>query len=100
MIILHITDQITWKAALETGEYSGDSLKTDGFIHCCLSDQTEQVLRNWFSEAADLLLIEIDADRLVSKLVFENLKAGEEQFPHIYGPINLDAVVRVRAVSQ
>lgn len=99
MIILHITDQTTWKTALENGEFIGDSLKTDGFIHCCLPEQTEQVLINWFSDAADLLLVVIDTDRLGSKLVFENLESGEEQFPHIYGPINLDAVVGVRAVN-
>jgi uncharacterized protein (DUF952 family) len=95
MIILHITDPKTWRSALEAGEYTGDSLKKEGFIHCCMPEQKDQVLKNWFAGVANLLLVEIDTDRLSSKLVFENLEAGDEKFPHIYGPINLDAVINV-----
>ena len=96
MIILHITDPRTWKTALEVGEYAGDTLKSDGFIHCCLPEQTEQVLKDWFSGVTNLLVVEIDTDRLISKLVLENLEGQDEKFPHIYGPINLDAVINVR----
>ncbi len=40
--------------------------------------------------------MEIDAEVLHSKLVYENLEAGKELFPHIYGPINLEAIIQVK----
>ena len=98
MIILHITDQRAWQNALEAGEYLGDSLDHDGFIHCCLAAQTEQVLEQWFSGRSNLLVLEIDSNRLAPEVIFENLESGDEKFPHIYGPINLDAVIHVQEI--
>jgi uncharacterized protein (DUF952 family) len=99
MKILHITENAAWKEAQSTGIYSADSLAEQGFIHCCLDNQLDQVLKKWYPQAHGLLLLEIDPERLDAKLVYENLEGGEELFPHIYGPLNLDAVVGTRAVA-
>jgi len=97
--ILHITGQKDWQKALEEGAYLADTLADQGYIHCCLNSQLDGVLREWFASAADLVLLEIDSDRLASPLKFESAPGGQEKFPHVYGPINLEAVVKVEPIQ-
>ncbi len=100
MRIQHVTDREAWAAALEKDAYCGDTLDTQGFIHCCLPDQLQDVLREWFPDRTDLVVLEIDSQLLKSTLKFELPPGGQEKFPHIYGPINLDAVVSMCAVEE
>jgi uncharacterized protein (DUF952 family) len=93
MHIFHITDKKTWKAAKNSPEYLGDTLTTDGFIHCCTSEKIEEVLIKWFKGKENLVLLELDTDVLLAPLKYENLEGGDELFPHIYGPINTNAVI-------
>lgn len=96
---MHITGQKEWQRALENGAYQADTLAEQGFIHCCLDSQVEGVLKEWFAGAANLVVLEIDSDRLASPLKFENIAEGQEEFPHVYGPINLDAVVKANLIG-
>ena len=98
MHIFHITDQSTWQDAKHGSFYQGDTLSIDGFIHCCLFEQIEGVLINWFKGKRDLVILEIDPEILLSPIRYENFEGGLEAFPHVYGPINLDAVVNKRHV--
>ena len=98
MHIFHITDQSTWQEAKLGTLYEGDTLSIDGFIHCCLFEQIEGVLINWFKGKRDLVILEIDPEILLSPIRYENLEGDLEAFPHVYGPINLDAVVNKRQV--
>ena len=93
MKIIHIIDEKTWQMVKNQTQYSGDSLQDQGFIHCCLPEQVDFVLNEWFSGRRDMILLELDSEKLDARLVFENLEGGEEKFPHIYGPLNLDAVI-------
>jgi len=93
MIIIHIIDSDTWIKNKDNSLYFGDTLKTQGFIHCCLPEQVDDVLENWFSERDDLIFLEIDSDKLAARLELENSDGGEEKFPHIYGPIEHDAII-------
>lgn len=96
MTILHITDKNKWAQARQAGIYQGNTLAQDGFIHCCMESQLAVVLERWFPGGHDLVILEIDPECLDARLVYENLEGGSEQFPHIYGPLNLDAVVGTR----
>jgi len=93
MIIIHIVDTLTWEKNKNNPQYYGDTLLSQGFIHCCLPEQMDEVLKNWFPEREDLIFLEIDTDKLSPPLVFENLEGGEEKFPHIYGSINHEAII-------
>ena len=93
MKLIHIIEEKTWQTIKSHQQYYSDSLKEQGFIHCCLPDQVDFVLNNWFSGRRDMILLEIDSERLNAHLVFENLEGGEDMFPHIYGPLNMDAVI-------
>ena len=93
MKIIHIIEENIWKKVNKQPLYFADSLKEQGFIHCCLPEQVDFVVKNWFPEKKNLLLLEIDTEKLDSNLVFENHNNGSEAFPHVYGPINSSAII-------
>ena len=97
MNIFHITEQSTWQEAKHNTFYEGDTLSVDGFIHCCLFEQIVDVLLNWFKWKHDVVILEIDPGILLSPVKYENLEGGLEMFPHVYGPINLDAVINEKS---
>jgi uncharacterized protein (DUF952 family)/flavin reductase (DIM6/NTAB) family NADH-FMN oxidoreductase RutF len=98
MNIFHIVKNEDW-AKRVNGVFQGESLKSQGFIHCCTKDQIDAVLNQWFSGHTDLVLVEIDPDLLLADVKFENLEGGQELFPHVYGSINLDAVINEKPIS-
>jgi uncharacterized protein (DUF952 family) len=53
------------------------------------------VLERYYAGKTGLVKLVIDPDRLTSKLVYEWSPSVQDTFPHIYGSINLDAVVEV-----
>jgi uncharacterized protein (DUF952 family) len=93
-LILHITTAPEWDAARAAGEYRAPSLEAEGFIHCSLPTQVTHVADWFYRDVAELVLLAIDPNRLTSPLQWEPSAdefAGD--FPHVYGPIAVDAVV-------
>jgi uncharacterized protein (DUF952 family) len=96
--IIHVTSQAAWSEAKKSGAYTADSLAGQGFIHCSKPGQVLRVANFIFAGQHGLVLLVIDPDRLVSELRWEpGVDVTIELFPHIYGPINLEAVVDVLA---
>ena len=93
--ILHITPRSTWEAAQTTGLYRGDTLDTDGFIHCSTIDQILGPANLRFHGQHDLLLLRIDPNKVQSNIIYEDCYESGDDFPHIYGPLNVDAVIEV-----
>ena len=92
MFIYHIVLPKTWEAVKHNSTYSAESLETEGFIHCSYDHQLDGVIERYYSDAPGLIVLKLDIGKLTSKLVSEP-STGGEVYPHIYGPINLDAVV-------
>ncbi len=92
--ILHITQRQLWQQATLAGLYRADSLDSEGFIHCSTPQQIVGVANAFFQAQTDLVLLCIDSERVQAPIHFEAVMGGE-QFPHIYGPLNLDAVMEV-----
>lgn len=92
-MIYHITTQPIWEQAQKNGVYIPVAYPTDGFIHCSDHYQVEDTANRFYASTPDLVVLEIDPDKLVASLVYENLEGGEMTFPHLYGHLNLDAVV-------
>ncbi len=102
-MIYHITSLAAWNQARQRGDYRADSLETEGFIHCSTDEQVIPVTEKYYSGQAGLILLVIEPKRLTSDLKWEPPAEGAPPpgvpegslFPHVYGPINLEAVVRV-----
>lgn len=95
MIIYHITTGKEWDEANIKGYYEAASLSAEGFIHCSTETQVKGVLERYFSGRSQLLKLVIDTDKLAAPLKFELAPSVNEMFPHIYGTLNLDAVIGV-----
>lgn len=97
-IIYHVTTAKEWNAAKEKGFYEHPSLKDEGFIHCSQDYQVPGVLKRYFAGKTDLVKLVIDTDKLTSKFVFDWSPSLADTFPHVYGPVNSDAVIDVIAL--
>ena len=92
--LFHIVPAREWEHAAEP--FAPASLQTEGFIHCSVREQVPLVAAALFAGRADLLLVRIDPDRLAAAVRWEDCYETGEEFPHIYGPLPLDAVTDVR----
>ena len=94
-MIYHLVPVSDWEAARDLEDYAAESLEAEGFIHCSKDhSQAVEVANRLFSGREDLLVLELDTERLVSPIKHEAARSGTV-YPHIYGPINTAAVVGV-----
>ena len=98
MFIYHVTTKQEWDEAKQKGFYAAPSLETEGFIHCSEAQQVDGVLKRYYQGKDALLKLVIDPQKLNPELKYELAPSVNENFPHVYGPINLDAVVSVQEV--
>jgi uncharacterized protein (DUF952 family) len=91
----HIVAKSKWQQALNDGSYAASSIAKEGFIHCSLARQVVGVANGKYAGQKDLVLLEIDESKVNPKVIHEDLYNLNDLYPHIYGPLNLDAVVRV-----
>jgi len=94
-LILHITTRREWETAVSPAAYSPPSLASEGFIHCSTPEQVVYAANEHFSGQSGLLLLCLDEDRLDARVVYEDCYETGTQFPHIYGPINPEALLGV-----
>jgi uncharacterized protein (DUF952 family) len=95
-LIYHITLWASWSAAQKSGSYSADSLKSEGFIHCSKMDQILRVADRYYADHHRLAILVVDPSLLKPELRWEaGTDKADELFPHIYGPLNLEAIVSV-----
>ncbi|HHY89547.1 MAG TPA: DUF952 domain-containing protein [Chloroflexi bacterium] len=93
--IYHITAAVDWQRALELGAYTAPSLESEGFIHFSKRHQVLAVANSFYRGLPDMVLLEVDPAWLTSRLQYDPVPGAPEPFPHLYGPLNLEAVVRV-----
>jgi uncharacterized protein (DUF952 family) len=98
MQIQHIALADSWTTAQKSGTYTVSTLGRDladvGFIHCSRPEQLDDVFRHFYAGVTEpLLLLTVDTDLLTSPWQFDDVPGERLSFPHIYGPLNLDAVV-------
>jgi len=99
--IFHIAFAADWHAAQASGDYGistrGRTLDEVGFIHASYANQVSGVANAFYGGIKEqLVLLVIDRQRLRPTVRDEAPEGSSELFPHIYGPLNLDAVVEVQ----
>ena len=91
--VLHLCTAAEWAEAQRVGERRAPSLDTEGFVHCSLPRQIAKVAAERFAGRTDLVLLVVDPARLDVPMVFEDSYDLGDEFPHVYGPIPVAAVV-------
>ena len=101
--IFHVALEADWLAAQAAGDYRtstrGRTLEQEGFIHAGRREQVLPVLERFYDDAGPLLLLTVDPDRLSSPVRDDEVAPGEV-YPHVYGPIDLAAVVSADPVER
>lgn len=97
--VLHITSRARWEQAVPNGEYRSDDLAAEGFLHGLTLEQLGYVVGKFYQGRTDLVVLRIDPQRLNAPVKWENPHPTWKLFPHIYGPINIEAVVGVIALE-
>jgi len=93
--IFHITTATQWQAAKKAARYTHDSITKEGFIHCSYQHQVLSSLKKHFSAQKDLVGLCINTQALQAEVRLERGVDSAQDFPHIYGEINLDAVIQI-----
>jgi glutathione S-transferase len=102
--IYHLAESAHWADAVRAGRYAqstrGRTLAQEGFLHASTAQQWPQVRRRFYADlSTDLVLLTIDPARLGLPLRFEvGDPATGELFPHVYGALDVDAVVATRVL--
>jgi glutathione S-transferase len=118
-LIYHIATRADWERALSGGsggsgrpgrpdgsggEYAtstiGRTLAEEGFIHASSASQVTGVANRYYRHVqGDLLLLAIDPERVRAEVRWDEVPGSPLPFPHIYGPLNVDAVVSARPIA-
>jgi uncharacterized protein (DUF952 family) len=97
-VIYHIAEAADWARALADGQYTtstrGVTLAEQGFIHASTGRQVTGVANSFYRGVPGLLVLVINAELLTAPLRYDEVPGAAEPFPHIYGPLNPDAVIK------
>lgn len=98
-IVITTTNSL-WDTAREQGSYTWSTIDSRlddvGFIHATSPGQTIDMLNRHFTGRDDIILLLVNADLVEPEIQLEKALSGREgPFPHIYGPLNIDAVYEV-----
>lgn len=91
-LLFHVTTRDDWQEHKNSGNYEPESLDTQGFIHCSSGHQVEDTANKHFADKEQILLLVIDVAMVREQIKYEEDKNGEK-FPHIYGPLSINAVI-------
>lgn len=105
MLIFHIATEADWAAAHMTGSYEtstfGVRIQEVGFMHASRASQTAGVLARYYAGVDEpLTLLTIDTDRLTAPWQLDDVPGSAASFPHVYGPLNVSAVVDATALTR
>ena len=99
-VIYHIAAAADWERAVRDGQYTmstrGLTLAEQGFIHASTAEQVPLVANAFYRDVPDLLLLVIDTERVGPEIRYEPVPGQAAPYPHIYGPLNVTAVVEAR----
>jgi uncharacterized protein (DUF952 family) len=101
--IFHLTLPEHWEQAQRDGAITMSSrdvtLADEGFVHCSFGEQLAMTAARIFGDLDEIVVLRIDPDLLASPVVVEDLYGSGQEFPHVYGPIEVAAVVEARRTS-
>lgn len=93
--IYHLISDVDYKVRVINGSLYEPSLESEGFTHAATVTQVVPVANRHYKRFAKVLLLQIEEDLLTYPLKYEYVDRHNEYYPHIYGPINLSAVIKI-----
>ena len=90
--ILHLAADSDW-ADRSSSHYQPAAFEAEGFVHCCTPAQLPGVVSRYYEGRSDVVMLLLDESKLDAPLVWEDTSGSGDEFPHVYGPIALEAVL-------
>ena len=96
---LHLVPTESWNRQHSGPTYVPEAYENDGFIHLTIGEANLMEVANLFykQDARSYSVLELDKDRIAARVQFDD---DSGRYPHVYGPLNVDAVVSVRTVQR
>ena len=96
---LHLIPAEVWSCQEHGSLYFPDAYDQDGFIHLTIGSTNLMEVANLFyaQDDRDYLVLTLDKTKITSPVRFDD-ESG--RYPHIYGPLNVDAVIAVDPVRR
>ncbi|WP_420155431.1 DUF952 domain-containing protein [Siphonobacter sp.] len=98
-MLYHVVQPAYWSALEEATPYTPETFAEEGFIHLSTQEQVAGVLERYYAGVRPLLLLHLDETRFSAPLRYE-ASTGGELFPHLYGPLNRDAIVQIETLPE
>ncbi len=98
MTIYHAAVAADWTRRTDDA-YEPSGFASEGFIHCSTGDQLHEVLHRLYSGRRDLIVLTIDESAVSRPLVWEDLYDAGQEYPHVYGPLDLAAVINAKPLT-
>ncbi|OBH89648.1 DUF952 domain-containing protein [Mycobacterium sp. E2733] len=99
-LLVHLCGVDEWSRARACGEIRPDESGGGRFIHLSTPGQVHLPANRLYRGRDDVVLLHIDPARLDSEVRWEPGVATDPEsmlFPHLYGPLPTDAVIRITA---
>lgn len=87
-----------YASANRTGLWDPASRLAEGFIHASPADQVTRIANKYYRQFDEICIVVLRHERIRSEILWE--PATEGLYPHIYGPLNMDATDRVLSVGK
>lgn len=96
---LHLTPESVWLEQRLLNEYRPEGFDAEGFIHCTDGEALvlEVANRYYREDPRPFLLLEVDLKGVSALAIYED---DGSNYPHIYGPMERDAVWGVRRLER
>jgi len=92
-----LSSQAEYQQALNAGTLIRDSLKSEGFIHATPKSQLNRLANKYYKEKLSPLILMVDKKLITAQVKWEPATGG--LYPHIYGPLNINAVTKIEEIS-
>lgn len=92
-----LSSQKEYQQALSTGSLIRDSIEEEGFIHASPKSQLTRIANKYYTATEEPLILVVDKSKVTSPVKWEPATGG--LYPHIYGPLNTDAIVEAQPIA-
>ena len=93
-MIVHLVRADWFHKFADNSTYESETLHDEGFVHCSAPHQVGEIRERYFQGIKNLVVLVIDPYKVKAVLKYEP-GFGGALFPHIYGPINKDAIGQI-----
>ena len=99
-IIFHFVKEPWWQRQSDQVNYVSENFLKEHFIHASTRTQLQATCNRYYNDEEVIYLLHIDTEKLTSTLKSELSSSIQEEFPHIFGPVNKEAIIKVEIRSK